>query len=390
MRKFILYASAFIVIFLVVPYARAATLFVAPPGGEHPLNTTINVEVRVQSIDKSINAVEGELRFDPAQVTVVGVEKTGSVMSVWMEEPRISNEDGTIKFSGVILNPGFLGPSGLIMTVRLKPKLIGTTAISFSNGAVLANDGNGSNVLTALTGGIYTIVPFRPGFAPVIPIPVVSSTPIPNSSAIIPPRIDYVDPFVYLGEGGIKIQGIAPVNASVVLVVKNTAGRVTYSTLVPSDKNGGWNGVIEPPMRFGKYKIEAMIQSADGVTSLPAISDLISVQKKPLLAFFGYEVGEIPFFVTLLAILGGAFMVWRFLVSAWRRQVERKAVIAQRDIMSLSNLMKQDLQFLRDHEALNHVPQEHAQELQVRLQKLDEHIEKMQKYVIESVGEIPE
>jgi hypothetical protein len=116
---------------------------------------------------------------------------------LWVQEPVFSNADGRVTFEGVVLNPGYTGSGGKILTLTLKAKGTGTARLSFSSGSVLANDGKGTNILTAMTGTTVTIGPSTPDVdlpstgdkpevtpappGPLPPAPIVRSSTHPDS-----------------------------------------------------------------------------------------------------------------------------------------------------------------------------------------------------------------
>ncbi len=137
--------------------ARAATLYLAPSSGTYNVGSNFSVIIKTNTAGASINASEGTLVFNPNELSVISLSKSGSIFNLWVQEPEFSNALGTVNFSGIILNPGFNGASGTLLTVNVKAKSPGSTQMVLSSGAVLANDGNGTNVLSALNGGSYTL-----------------------------------------------------------------------------------------------------------------------------------------------------------------------------------------------------------------------------------------
>lgn len=144
------------VFFALPKFTLAATLQASPATGVYSLNSTFSVQVTVNSDGKSINAAEGNLTFNPQELNVIAVNRNSSVFNLWVAEPTFSNTAGTISFSGG--SPaGYLGKSGNVFTVTFKALRAGTVRISFKDGSVLANDGKGTNVLSGMSGGTFTI-----------------------------------------------------------------------------------------------------------------------------------------------------------------------------------------------------------------------------------------
>ena len=133
----------------------AATLSVTPGTGVYTAGQTFTARVVVNTAGKNINAAEGTLSFKPGELSVVAVSK-GSIFNLWTAEPSFSNSAGTISFSGGTPT-GYTGSSGSVLSVTFRTKGAGNPKVSFSSGAVLAADGRGTNVLTSMNGGSYTI-----------------------------------------------------------------------------------------------------------------------------------------------------------------------------------------------------------------------------------------
>ncbi len=78
------------------------------------------------------------------------------MVSLWVQDPQFSNSLGIVSFEGITPNPGFKG-SGKIISVIMRPKSVGSGKLSFTNGSILANDGNGTNILNNLGVGEINI-----------------------------------------------------------------------------------------------------------------------------------------------------------------------------------------------------------------------------------------
>lgn len=139
-----------------VACTEAATMQVSPSTGVYQAGATFSVDVQVRSAGQPINAAEGTIKFNPNELSVVSVNRNNSIFNLWVAEPAFSNSAGTVTFSGGVPS-GYTGSVGRVLAVTFRTKGAGTPRLSFTNGAVLANDGRGTNVLTAMNGGSYTV-----------------------------------------------------------------------------------------------------------------------------------------------------------------------------------------------------------------------------------------
>lgn len=136
--------------------AHAATMSLSPSTGVYSSGSTFTVKVVVNSQGSPINAAEGTLKFNPSELSVVSATRSGSIFNLWVAEPTFSNSAGTISFSGG-LPSGYTGSAGNIMTVTFRTKGSGAAKVTVTSGSILANDGQGTNVLTSMGGGTYTV-----------------------------------------------------------------------------------------------------------------------------------------------------------------------------------------------------------------------------------------
>ncbi len=137
--------------------AAGASLYLSPSSGTHIINGKFTIQVRLSTGGQVINASEGLINFDKDILEVASVSKSGSIFSLWTAEPSFSNSAGTISFGGGLPPPGFSGASGIVCSITFKAKKMGTGMARFSSGAILANDGKGTNILESMGSGNYTV-----------------------------------------------------------------------------------------------------------------------------------------------------------------------------------------------------------------------------------------
>lgn len=153
--KILLFVFGTLAFFLSASIVDAATLSVSPSTGVHTVGTIFSASVRVNTQGSPINAAEGTLKFDPQKLQVISVAK-GSIFNLWTADPSFSNSAGTISFGGGSPS-GYTGSAGTVMTIQFRAKSAGATNVKFTNGSVLAADGRGTNVLTSMNSGAYTL-----------------------------------------------------------------------------------------------------------------------------------------------------------------------------------------------------------------------------------------
>lgn len=139
--------------------AKAANLYVSPAASNYGVGENFNAAILVNA-SQSINAVSSVLNFPTEYLGVVSLSTANSVIDAWVQEPSFSNADttGNIRFEGVILNPGFTGSGGKIVDAVFRVKKIGLAALTFSESAILANDGLGTNVAVLPSSALYALI----------------------------------------------------------------------------------------------------------------------------------------------------------------------------------------------------------------------------------------
>lgn len=163
--------------FFLLPFiTHAATLSLSPANASVAPGNTVAVSIMVSTPDQPMNAASGVLTFPSDLLEAVSLSKAQSIVGLWVQEPAFSNAAGTINFEGVVLNPGFTGASGRLLTVNFRAKRAGNAAITYTSPTVLANDGEGTNILTAAAGANIQIL------GGLLPAPVGSDLVIVSST----------------------------------------------------------------------------------------------------------------------------------------------------------------------------------------------------------------
>ena len=231
--------GAAVLLLLIPVYTHAATLSLTPAYGSVETGTSITEAVVVSSPDQALNAVSGTLTFAPDTLQVLSVSKASSIVSLWVTEPTFSNVDGTITFSGIVPNPGYIGSRGQLFTISFRSKRAGIAVVPFSSSQVLANDGNGTNILTGTQPARITVTTPAPQPTPEptpVPAPsspVVATTSEPSAPAelVIPPPtiVEEVSATTAL-PWSLVLRGWLAVNyLSLVLVVVAVLGTLAFA-----------------------------------------------------------------------------------------------------------------------------------------------------------------
>ncbi len=127
--------------------AEAASLYLSPSSPSSSVGNITTLKVLVDTQGKAINNSDGIIQFPTDSLEVLSISKNQSIFTIWVEEPRFSNTDGTITYNGGVPNPGYTGAAGEILTVTFKAKKQGPASVIFSDSTVRENDGYGTDIL---------------------------------------------------------------------------------------------------------------------------------------------------------------------------------------------------------------------------------------------------
>jgi hypothetical protein len=196
--------------FCIFSEANAANLYFSPSSGSYTVGSSFSVSVYTSSADQAMNAASGVISFPQDKLEVSSISKSGSIISLWVQEPLFSNSAGTVSFEGIVLNPGFTGATGKIITINFRAKAAGTALLNFSSGSVLANDGKGTNILVSLGISQFSLG----GVAPTVP---EATTPSAVSGTPSAPQISsptHPDPNKWYAKKDAKFTWLVPADVT--------------------------------------------------------------------------------------------------------------------------------------------------------------------------------
>lgn len=146
--------------------SMAALLYFDPPQVNYGIGDTFSVKIRIDNENQCINAASVVVKFPNNVVKVVDVARGDSIINLWIEDPKIDNESGTVTLTGGIPggycgriegDPGLTNVLGeLIFQTSDKPEsreIRGVFDLGFlDESQVLLNDGRGGKANLAFSG----------------------------------------------------------------------------------------------------------------------------------------------------------------------------------------------------------------------------------------------
>lgn len=259
--RFFLPALAFL---CVTPLSvHAATLSLAPSVAHVAAGDTVVVSVLVSS-DVPVNAVSGTLSFDSSLLSA-SLSKAGSFISLWAQEPTISN--GVISFEGVALSPGYTGSGGKVLSITLRAKSAGTVDVAWKDASVLANDGEGTELLSRNSGSSIFIQSARPAAVKTVAAPKPMALPTLTLSLVSRP--DPTDPTPTIVVGGL----VGAERDKVRLLIDDAA------SLVALPESGEYRLA---PLRGGLHAIRVAITRGEGEVVATSTVSVVPIERPHL------------------------------------------------------------------------------------------------------------
>lgn len=189
-------------------------------------------------------------------------------------------------------------------------------------------------------------------------------------------KITFVGENNLLG-GSISARGESSPGVVMLLSIKDENDTFTYTIKTNSDGQGNWSAEFGQLLKSGKYYVEAAVQNADGSSSPPARSELISI-KGP----FSLIIGIFSFLVIILLI---AFVSGWYASKLAEIKRYRRVLISQRDMAASYDVLKNDVS-----QALKNLTGEEMKEGKTNetiffLRRISENLEKMNKYLVKGI-----
>ncbi len=137
--------------------AAGASLFLATTQGTVLLNSIVSIDLFVSSPDQAVNTYDAVINYDRNYVKPLFINKSGSICTIYVRELAIGETSARITCGQP--TPGFKASLGKIAMISFQMIKTGTTSVTVSSGSqVLANDGNGTNILSSTRGVTLNIV----------------------------------------------------------------------------------------------------------------------------------------------------------------------------------------------------------------------------------------
>jgi len=294
--------------------AHAATMEISPEFTLLQVGQSITLTIVTQS-SEPVNAVTATLSFPADILSVTSISKNDSAFTLWVQEPKFSNTSGTISFSGIVPDPG-VNDRALVLVVRMRANRAGTAVLRFNSAAVLANDGQGTNVITGTTPASITVTPSStPAPAPAVKetpaaTPAVQEEPSAPKKPLFEPPVITQYQNVAREYGPVSVSGTSRHTGSSI-AVHFVSGNIKIKGTASVDPSGNFKYVHTGGLPAGDYSIYAIVQDWNGVSgnSNTVYMEVLSVNRVLIIGF------SVP--VWLLMLITSILSVLLFLLGTY-------------------------------------------------------------------------
>ena len=312
----------FVAVFVPMSLAHAAegVLYVTPERNVYTVGEIFQIRVFADTGGAAINAAEANLAFDPSTIETQGVSTAASILQSWPAPASYSNEKATVRFAGVA-HEKYTGSDGLLITVTFRTLRSATGAVRLTDGAILAEDVRGSNIIASMRSAAFTIqpretVPSAPAVVDSDTLFVAESTATSETAAsVLRPVFTEYPREVDVGERVI-VKGVALADATVSVWLQRGEDDPKRADIM-SSADGSFTYVSDSGAQSGTYRLWAQAVDQSGVRT--ATSSVITITVAPSSALTASAAltsnlvsGYLPYLAGLLALgLGIGFVMRR-------------------------------------------------------------------------------
>jgi hypothetical protein len=152
MKKYLIFIFTLSCLLSVGASAQAATnlakLRLIADDDKFTQGEVVHVGVRLESANL-VNVTSAFINFDPSVFELVKINKSNSIVKLWLFDPKLNGGKGRLKFGAGFIYPGFAG-GGELFSFDLKYKVATTTSqITVTDEQILSADGTGANFKVA-------------------------------------------------------------------------------------------------------------------------------------------------------------------------------------------------------------------------------------------------
>lgn len=211
-----------------------------------------------------------------------------------------------------------------------------------------------------------------------------------NILPIAGPTVTAINKNVFTNDGNLTVSGTAAPQATILLNLKSDSGALVGNLKANVDSYGNWGTQFVGPFKTGTYFVEATAQDRRGAQSLPVQTPFFKIMEKPLLVIGNIAITQMQFFLGLIAVIVVAFFAGWLAYHLLRRQIERRAIIAERDAINVFSSVEQDVDKLLKVYSGKKIGAVEVENTKAALKSMKKKLDDAQTYVIEDIKQVGE
>jgi hypothetical protein len=180
--------------------------------------------------------------------------------------------------------------------------------------------------------------------------------------------------------GDLYVKGKSLPNKIILLTVKDASDVFSYSVKTNSDSKGNWSADFNQLLKEGRYYIQAIQEDSSGVQTGSVIFGPVEIKGS---FYFIILVFSLLVVILLVGFVGGWYINKLAEVKRYRR-----ILMSQRDIVASYNVLKNDVDKAMKNLTDNKTEQWKVSETDFLLKRINDNLEKMNKYVVQGVNTI--
>lgn len=202
--------------------------------------------------------------------------------------------------------------------------------------------------------------------------------PFQNAMAqyVTSPKIISATENIFSGKG-ISIKGTAGPGLQITASLKDSRDNLIYSIKTNADSNGNWAAAFDQPLETGAYYVVAIARDANGLESPPTMAGPIN-SRGPFALIIGV-------FSILVVVLLSAFIFGWYVSKYMENKRYRRILMSQRDTVASYNVIKKDTEKALRIIHNKDFSEGRMTEIEFLLNRTNENLEKMNKYVVEGI-----
>jgi hypothetical protein len=141
-----------------------------------------------------------------------------------------------------------------------------------------------------------------------------------------------------------------------------------------------------PSQTFGKHSITVVAEDKAGNKTSTSVDVTILEQAFVSIGIFSFT--QFQFFGSIILILLMLFIAWWYSYKLWAKQLERRILIAERDVANTLNIISEDAEKIVTQTKENHINAKELNEMGFLAKKIDDKIKNAKKYIVDNIREI--